>query len=394
MITYLRRLVDERNSLTGLIQTTMERAAAEERDLSDTERTTITAQQERCAALDTQVNEHQAQAESARAWANLQERLAIADTRDGEHDRTPVRRASADDGPVSWGQRFVDSAQFRSYEGHGSSGRVEVPGVFEMRAPITTSFFPVPPAPFTPTNWVMTTPLLDAVGKQRVSTGVVEWVTWGGAYPLAAVVPEGTAKPEAVITPTPHTESLETYAHWAAITRQALEDLPRIQSIVETQLRGGLLRKIEADTAAALTAETGFTEVTNPDLIAGIRIAIGTVQDAGYANPSTVVLNPADWAEIDLAVMGNANLTPVSQSGVWGVRIVAASAIPAGTAYVGALDTAVTLFDRGVSNVFVSDSHSDYFVKNILLVLAETRGLPVVTEPLAAVRVIQGTVTP
>ena len=94
-----------------------------------------------------------------------------------------------------------------------------------------------------------------------------------------------TAKPEAVITPTPHTESLETYAHWAAITRQALEDLPRIRSIVETQLRGGLLRKIEADTAAALTAETGFTEVTNPDLIAGIRIAIGTVQDAGYAQP-------------------------------------------------------------------------------------------------------------
>ena len=33
-------------------------------------------------------------------------------------------------------------------------------------------------------------------------------------------------------------------------------------------------------------------------------------------------------------------------------------------------------------------------MKNILLVLAETRGLPVVTEPLAVVRVIQGTITP
>lgn len=148
MITYLRRLVDERNSLTGLIQTTMERAAAEERDLSDTERTTITAQQERCAALDAQVAEHTAQAESARAWANLQERIAGTDPRDdAPADRPPARRA-VPDGPPSWGEAFVNSPQFRGYEGHGSSGRVEVSGVFETRAPITTAFLTVPPFQF------------------------------------------------------------------------------------------------------------------------------------------------------------------------------------------------------------------------------------------------------
>ena len=204
--------------------------------------------------------------------------------------------------------------------------------------------------------------------------------------------PEGEIKPEATITPTPHTESLVTYAHWKGITRQALEDLPRIRSIVETQLRGGLLRKIEADTATALTTETGFVEVTNPDLLAGVRTAIGTVQAAGYARPTTVVLNPEDWAAIDLAVMGTANLTPQTQTSVFGLRIVAAAAVPAGTAYVGDLTQGVTLFDRGVTNVFVSDSHADYFIRNTLLVLAETRCLPAVTEPLAVVRVIEGTI--
>ena len=152
MITYLRRLVDERNSLTGLIQTTMDRAAAEDRDLSDTERTTITAQQERCAALDAQVAEHTAQAESARAWASLQERLSVTDTRDGEREeRRPARRRPVpEDAAPSWGDAFINSPQFRSYEGHGSSGRVEVSGVFEQRAAITTALFDVPPFQFTP----------------------------------------------------------------------------------------------------------------------------------------------------------------------------------------------------------------------------------------------------
>ena len=58
-----------------------------------------------------------------------------------------------------------------------------------------------------------------------------------------------------------------------------------------------------------------------------------------------------------------------------------------GTAYVGDLDAAVQLFQRGSATVFMTDSHADYFVKNIILILAELRALIVVSEPGAIVEV-------
>jgi HK97 family phage major capsid protein len=123
------------------------------------------------------------------------------------------------------------------------------------------------------------------------------------------------------------------------------------------------------------------------DLLAGIRIGIGTVQSAGYANPTTVLVNPADYAAIDISVMGTAGIAPQSQSTLWGVKVIAAAAVPVGTAYVGDFQNGLTLFDRGTTAVMMTDSHADYFIRNMLLVLAETRALPAVTEPQALVKV-------
>ena len=59
------------------------------------------------------------------------------------------------------------------------------------------------------------------------------------------------------------------------------------------------------------------------------------------------------------------------------------AAIPAGKAYVGDFQAGATLFDRGVTNVFLSDSHASLFISNILVILAEARLKSAVTEPLA-----------
>jgi HK97 family phage major capsid protein len=389
MITYLRRLVDERNALTGVMQNLTDTAAREERDLTEHERGTLTQHQQRCAELDGQIGEHKAQAESAHAWASLQEQLGQLDSeRETPRQLTQARDAQ----PSGWGDVFVASGEFRGYSGVGHSGRVDMGSLFEQRAAIDTNFVNVPPFVFAPgASWTQTTPLLDAMGKQRVSTGSIEWYTYPGAFPLAAVVAEGALKPEADVVPTLQTASLNTYAHWKAITRQALEDIPRIRSIVETQLRGGLYRKLEADAAAALNAATLTAVDGAGDLLAGIRVGIGTVQDAGYANPTTVLLNPADYAAIDISVMSTAGIVPQSQSSLWGVKVISAGAVPAGTAYVGDFTNGLTLFDRGTTAVMMTDSHADYFIRNMLLILAETRALPAVTEEQALVKVTAGT---
>jgi hypothetical protein len=49
------------------------------------------------------------------------------------------------------------------------------------------------------------------------------------------------------------------------------------------------------------------------------------------------------------------------------------SAMPAGTALVGAFGSGAGLFRKGGLRVEASNSHADYFVRNLTAVLIETR---------------------
>jgi HK97 family phage major capsid protein len=377
MITYLQRLTSERDNLTVSATDLAERAAKEDRDLTDTEQESMKSWQTRCGQIDAQLTEYNGTVESQRAYARLRNEL---DTPEPEF--VPSQRHGQQVETRSAGEQFVTSPNFQQYTGHGQSQRFEVADYMglEARAAITTANLAIPHFVLPPVVPVTTAPLLDVCGRVQVSSGVVDWVEMGGD-PTAAVVAEGAAKPEATITATPKTSSLDTLAHWVQITRQALDDASYIRSVIEGKLRRGLLNKAEADMAAAIDAATTQT-ATSDDLLAAIRVGIGKVEAAGY-RPNAVVLNPADYAELDIAVMAATVAGPAQQQTFWGMRAVAAGAIPAGKAYVGDFANGATLFDRGVTSVFVSDSHASLFISNILVILAEARVKSAVTEPSA-----------
>ena len=392
MLTYVRQLTDERESLTASATGLADAAATDGRDLTDTEQASLSAMQTRCAAIDAQLGTLDEQMKSQRAYAALRGRLELTEPEPDPARELQMRGAPAPAGD-DWGSLFVASEAFRTYEGRGSSAEVLLPGLFTRAAgdPITSGGFPggLPPYYFTPTPWKMTTPLLGVLGKIATSSGTVTWYEWPGSYPIAAVVPEGAAKPGTDIAPVPHTDALDTYAHWQALSRQALEDIPMVQSVVTNALQGGVLAALEAAAAAAL-AGAGLPVTNNADLLAGIRIAVGNVQGRGYANPNAVLLNPADFAALDLAVMAATVNGPMRTGSVWGVPAIAVGAIPPGTAYVGDFSTAVTLFARNQVSAFMTDSHQDYFIKNLLVILAEQRALVAVTQPFAAEQVTTG----
>lgn len=391
MITYLRRLTDERDSLTQAATDLTERAASEERDLTDTEQTSLRGWQERCAAIDVQLTEYNAQAESQRAYARLRDSLHHNDDEDPAPPPSRVQVREAD--VRGWGDAFVESDAFRNYEGTGSSRRVELPGGLETRAAagidtraaIDTGDGIVIPYLYAPRGPAVTSPLMDVCGHVSTNSNAVSWVQWAPNPPSAAgVVAEGTAKPEATMTATPVSDTLDTIAHWKEITRQALEDIPQIRSLVETRLRQGIARKVEQDVVTALVAATipPAAGSAAQGLLGSIRIGLATVQTNGYT-PNAVVLNPMDAASIDLAVMGGTLGGPAVNGSLWGLRIVASPDVAAGTAYVGDFGTGVVIFDRGSTSVYLSDSHADNFIKNVLLLLAEIRALVTVPEPQA-----------
>jgi HK97 family phage major capsid protein len=403
MLTYLRRLTDERDSLTQSATDLAEHAATDERDLTDTERASLTAWQTRCAEIDSQLTEYSAQAESQRAYSRLRDTLHNDD--DDEPRRPAGRMQSRNAEPVGWGDTFVDSDAFANYPGAGTSQRVELPGVYETRsavdrlqtrAPIDTGDGIVVPYIYSPPTPNFPTPLLAVCGHVPVSGNAVSWVQWAPQPPPAAgVVAEGALKPEMTMTATPTSDTLDTIAHWKEITRQALEDIPQIRAMVEQRLRAGIFRKLEADIAVALAGApippTTGSAAGGDTLLGTIRQGLATVQSNGYT-PNAVLLNPVDAADIDLAIMAGTLLGPTQTAGLWGLRIVGVSELPAGTAYVGDFQQAVTVFDRGSTSVYLSDSHADNFIRNVLLLLAEIRALATVPEPQAAAKCSVGAV--
>lgn len=404
MLTYLRRLTDERDSLTQSATDLAEHAATDERDLTDTERSSLTAWQTRCAEIDAQLTEYNAQAESQRAYARLRDTLHNDDDDAARRPAARVQTRQAE--PVrGWGDAFVESDAFTNYVGAGSSARVEVAGVYETRAamldglqtraPVDTGdgiaipYLYAPPVPNFPT------PLLSVCGHVQVAANSVSWVQWTpNPPPAAGVVAEGALKPEMALTATPTSETLDTIAHWKEITRQALEDIPQIRATVETRLRAGIFRKLEADIAVALAGApippvSSGSAAAGDTLLASIRVGLATVETNGYT-PNAVLVNPADAADIDLAIMSGTLLGPTQTAGLWGLRIVGVAGLPAGTAYVGDFQQAVTVFDRGTTAVYLSDSHADNFIRNVLLLLAEIRALATVPEPQAAAKCTVG----
>lgn len=376
MLTYLRRLVEERTSLTEIQTRMADAAATDNRELSEQERTEVARMQTRCAELDAQIAEHNGQLESQRSYANLLERIE-SNQPQVPAQRSPFGQLETTD-PY---QAFVESDEFRSYNGHGSSARFQIADYLEMRAAITTANLAIPHFIAAPVEQTFQSVLMSMVEVVRVSAGVVDWVEIG-PDPTAVITAEGAAKTEAAVTFTPKTAALDTIAHWLQITRQALDDATYIRSLLEGKLRRGLLKKVEADLAALIIAITTPTAV-NASLSTAIRMAVGTVEANGY-NPNAVLLNPADMASLDVAAAGAPGGTPAKRTvSYWGLTPVPYAAVPAGTSYVGDFRQGATYFDRGVSDVFLSDSHQDLFIKNTLVILAETRGKSAITEPLA-----------
>jgi HK97 family phage major capsid protein len=318
-----------------------------------------------------------------------------------DDDEKPVttierRKPSAPERPRSWGETFTDAEAFKAYEGHGRSGVVELGPVLEERAPITTDW--PPDGVLRPMRWTGNATqswaprLLALANTVTTSAGAVDWVRYQPVPPSeASIVAEGDLKPEANITLELKSGTLDTIAHHKIISRQALEDIPGIQTEVTNRLRAGVMVKLQNLLADAINAETDFVTADSDTLLAAIRVGMAEMDDSNGYTPSGVLLNPADWADIDLAVLGGTLNGPDVNRGVWGLQFVASNKIPAGTAYVGDFNAALTLFQRSGTSTFMSDSHADNFLRNMLAIIAETRALAVVTEPLAMCKC---TVTP
>jgi len=394
---YLKSKIEERTSQAAVIENLQKTAADAKRDLTDDERKTFDSIVERLAFLDGEIK-RLTDAEAGAAQfvkiygAHAEAEATAAAAREREQGQAPPR---TEERGKSWGQRFIESEQFRAYSGHGSSQPYRIDGGFlEERADIDTSIGTPPQYWSGPRDPALRVPLFDVVGVVPTTMGSVEYYYWQPETGMASEVPEGDLKPEAPIEGKLLAVPMSTYAWWKGITKQALDDVPMVRTIVDTQLRRGVIRKINAEAAAALAADANIPTYGTPAdiLLESLRVGLGMVDEAGYG-ANAVLLNARDWAALDMTIL------PVSRDGsnvstiFWGLRAVAVPQVPRGTAYVGDFAEGMTFFDRERTEVMMTDSHADYFLRNKLVLLAEARGKVVVSNAACLVK-CAGTVPP
>jgi hypothetical protein len=325
----------------------------------------------------------------------LLEQRAAADALDGKMAKATQQRARVTEQPQtrqSLGDIFTRSEEFSGYRFKGSSGVLTIDDYDVQTRALPTGMSDLIAAGLTGTKTVIDTtapvpptPLIDNCTNITVSGNAIEYVSWALKAGSAATVAEKAAKPSVEFGPTVTPATLEMIAAYTQLTRQMIEDFSAVRSQIDGELRREIAREEEEHAAAALAAAT-LPTATGDDLVSAVRIGIATVQSAGYS-PNAALMNPVDYAEMDIAVMGATLLGPTVRSTFWGVTPIPSTVQPAGTVTVGDFRAGVHHYNRSAINLFVTDSHADTFLTNVFTILAERRSKTVVVRPAALVEV-------
>lgn len=215
----------------------------------------------------------------------------------------------------------------------------------------------------------------------------------------------GTTKPQSEIKFDLTTVPVTTVAHFVMATRQILEDVPMLQSYIDGRLRYGLafaeeLQLLNGDGtgtnlhgivpqatafASPLTANAALDTKIDVIRVAMLQAALAEFPASG------IVLNPIDWADIELTKTTEgayifANPQGAADPRLWGLPVVATQAMAATDFLVGAFSMGAQIFDRADASVEVSTEDSDNFRKNLVTILCEERLAMAVYRPEAFVK--------
>lgn len=224
----------------------------------------------------------------------------------------------------------------------------------------------------------------------------------------ATPVPEGGAKPYSDITFELVTAPVRTIPHLFKASRQILDDAKGLMSYIDGRARYGLQLAEEnqllfgngsgANLYGIVPQASTFNpsiSLSNPTAIDRIRLAL--LQSVLAEFPSSgIVLNPIDWAAIELTkdsegryIIGN----PIDSTSprLWNLPVVATQAMVSNNFLVGAFNMAAQIYDRMDLEVLISTENDKDFEKNMVTIRAEERLALAVYRPEAFVT---GLVTP
>jgi HK97 family phage major capsid protein len=257
------------------------------------------------------------------------------------------------------------------------------------------------------------TRIRDLIPSVSTSSNAVEYMRENVFTNNAA--PQGTSagigagelqtKAKSEITYELITKPVSTIAHHVIASRQVLSDAPMLQGLINGRLTYGLdlesddqlllgdgtgqnLTGIMVDTdindVGELPSGTAAADVPSA-MIDHIRKAITQCQLMEYYNINGLVVNPQDWEILETAKATDGHYlmvsmpTTTSEMRLWRVPVVVTNAMPVNNFLLGDWSMGAVLYDRESVTVRVSESHSNLFIENGVVILGEERytlGIP------------------
>lgn len=388
----------------------------------------------------TQVTEHMAKAQEAkegleRLKADSAMRQALADLGDGIElvEKSGERRTPSGlivpDGKASIGETFIKSGEYQGLMASAPNGVFGKDHRVQSRPvgykALVTGGSDTSAGAFV-TNDMMGLQvgltafqrplrLRDVVTTLTTTSDTIEYVRQTSQTNNAAPVAESTTtadpgsmnaangvKPESSLAWVQVTTPVRTIAHWIPITKRALSDASQVRSLIDAFLRYGLEEELEdqmisgdgtGENLEGLANVSGVqAQAWDTNILTTTRKAKTKVRLVGRSVANAYLINPTDLESIDLLQDNEARYYFGGPSGVgsagtlWGLPVIETEAVPAGTGYVGDFRKAV-LWDREQASITISDSHANFFIRNMVAILAEMRAAFGIIQPNAFVEI-------
>jgi HK97 family phage major capsid protein len=257
--------------------------------------------------------------------------------------------------------------------------------------------------------------IIDLVNRRETTSDLVEFVRQTTRVQEAAPTAEANVtdsdsqvsgavvgtKPEGAIAFEKVQEAVKTIAVWIPATKRALSDAAQIRGIIDQELQDDLNEELEDQIVNGNGVGENFTGIFNTsgilaqawdtDIHRTGRKAITTLEVTGRSMATAWVLHPQDWETIELTQDDNGRYyyAGPQQRGPktwWGVPVATSQSLTQGTGLLGDFRKAV-MWDREEASIQVSDSHSDFFIRNMVAILAEMRAAFGLIRPSAFVEV-------
>ena len=205
----------------------------------------------------------------------------------------------------------------------------------------------------------------------------------------AAMVAEGAAKPQSDFRLEMVTTSARVIAHHFKVSRQTLSDISMVRSMIDNRLSYGLDLVEEnqilngdgtgQNLLGLIPQATAYTSpLVGADTQSIDKIRLMMLQAALALLPADgIVMNPADWAWIELLKDGNDRYVIGNPQGnigatLWGLPVVPSMAMTVDKVLVGAFRTAAQVFDRWQTSIETGYVGTD-FTDNMVTILGEKR---------------------